>query len=113
MKHKKGTKTHVKFDDGEMGLYLNVRIKDEKEWNRIYPDQAQIYLRQLNREAADSINRRLSTREAEENNTEPMDTNNGRGWSTSAYGDGVNLRRTTTWTGSAGSTSTRSSSTAT
>ena len=61
-RHKRGTKTHVKFDDAEMVLFLNVKLKDENEWSRVYSENAATWLKQMKREDSENLGRRLNSR---------------------------------------------------
>ena len=38
--HGKGTKTHIKYDDQKMDLYLEVKLPGSDNWLRIMPEQA-------------------------------------------------------------------------
>ena len=59
-KHGKGTKTHVKFDDGDRSIYLNVKLKDENSWSRVYPEFAVDWLKKLKRTDALELNKKLN-----------------------------------------------------
>ena len=50
MRHGPGTKRHVKFDDMEMSLYLNIKLPGDRFWTRVNPDMAKEGVRAALRE---------------------------------------------------------------
>ena len=59
-KHGKGTKTHIKFDNGDRTIYLNVRLKDDSSWSRVYPEFARNWLKQLKNSDAEELNKKFN-----------------------------------------------------
>ena len=47
-KHR-GTKHHIKFDEGETTIFLNIRKAGERDWTRVYPDDARECVKELRR----------------------------------------------------------------
>ena len=43
-RHGEGTRRHVKFDDHEASMYLNVKLPGDTEWTRVTPEMAKIDL---------------------------------------------------------------------
>ena len=62
----RGTKHHVKYDDGEMCLYLNVKLRDEERWSRVYEEDAETWVKQLRREESARLNKKLNSADREE-----------------------------------------------
>ena len=59
-KHGKGTKTHIKFDDSDRSIYLNIRLKEDNLWSRVYPEFARDWLKKLRNSEAEKLNRRFN-----------------------------------------------------
>ena len=59
-KHGKGTKHHIKFDDGEMTVFLNIRKAGDANWSRVYPENAREWVQRLRREDAEAVNRNFN-----------------------------------------------------
>ena len=66
-KHGKGTKTHIKFDDGDRSIFLNVRLRDDQAWSRVYPEFARRWLKKLKNSDAEDLNRKLNLLPGPEN----------------------------------------------
>ena len=66
-RHGKGTKTHVKFDGGEKSIFLNVKLKEDKYWSRVYPEFARDWLKRMKNNEAEKLNRRFNISPADEN----------------------------------------------
>ena len=59
-KHGKGTKTHLKYDDGDRSLYLNVKLKEDNFWSKVYPEYAQNWLRKIKTKDAEYLDQKLN-----------------------------------------------------
>ena len=59
-RHGVGTKRHVKFDDFEASLYINVKLPGDTEWSRVSPAMAKADLDQSSREENAGILKRLA-----------------------------------------------------
>ena len=58
-RHGPGTRRHVKFDDLEQGLFLNVRLPGDEQWSKVTVDMARRGLRAKEVQSADGLERRL------------------------------------------------------
>ena len=58
--HRRNARTHIKFDDSENTLYLNVKLYDDEEWTRVSPENASVWLREMDSKATETINKRLN-----------------------------------------------------
>ena len=56
----KGTKHHVKFDDGETTIYLNLRKSGDERWSRVYAEDARRWVQQMRREDAERVGKRFN-----------------------------------------------------
>ena len=116
--HGRGTKYHVKFDDGDRALYLNVRKENDVGWSRADVDFARVWVKRLKKEEADKMNihfnRSVSVSSA---NLAPLGGSGGRDrgraasasatpWPSASPSKGTpgpnGQTRSTVWTGSAG-----------
>ena len=61
LKHGRGTKTHIKFDDGDKSIYLNIKLRGDNFWSRIYPEYARDWLKKLKWNDAEKLNKRLNS----------------------------------------------------
>ena len=120
-KHCRGTKHHIKFDDGEITIFLNIRKMGDRDWSRVYPVDAREWVRSMRRNEAEKINKNFNQVEATGSNNTPIGSltfskpsgNNHGGELHADGGRGVlgsgledQDKRTTkvaTWTGRAGS----------
>ena len=59
-RHGEGTKRHVKFDNFEASLYINVKLPGDTEWSRVSPAMAKTDLDQSSREETACILRRMA-----------------------------------------------------
>ena len=59
-KHGKGTKTHIKYDDGDRSIYLNVKLRGDDTWSRVYPEFARDWLQKLRHKDAEELNKHLN-----------------------------------------------------
>ena len=59
-RHGEGTKRHVRFDDFEASLYINVKLPGDTEWSRVSPALAKADLDQSSREETAGILKRLA-----------------------------------------------------
>ena len=57
----RGAKHHIKFDEGEECVYLNVRLKDDPSWTQVYREDAEEWIRQMRQEDAKRLNKRMAT----------------------------------------------------
>ena len=116
-KHGRGTKHHLKFDEGETTIFLNIRKLGDREWSRVYADDAREWVRKMRKEDADNIDRNFNRSSASSNGNgfPPPITGinlpsssytaaavNGRSGKSSESGSNEG-KRMTGWTGSAGS----------
>ena len=58
-RHGVGTRRHVKFDDVDMNLYLNVRLPGDLTWSRVSIEVAKRGLRARQLQTNDDLERRL------------------------------------------------------
>ena len=58
--HGKNAKHHIKFDDGEETIYLNVKIAGDRFWSRVDVDDARIWIQQMKRADAKQLDQRLN-----------------------------------------------------
>ena len=39
-RHGEGTRRHIKFDDWEASMYMNIKLPGDEEWSRVTPEMA-------------------------------------------------------------------------
>ena len=111
-KHR-GTKHHVKFDDADSTIYLNLRKFGDATWTRVYENQARQLVAQLRKEDADNIKKKFhgppEQRDGNAEQKQPAGPSGSRETASGLFtgvGAGVGKRpRKTGWTGTAGSAS--------
>ena len=59
-KHGKGTKTHIKFDDGDRSIFLNVRLRGDEQWSRVYPEYARDWLKKMKSSEAEKFDQKFN-----------------------------------------------------
>ena len=57
----RGAKHHIKFDDVEGSLFLNIRLREDPNWTRVYRDSADTWVRQQRKEEAARLDKRLNS----------------------------------------------------
>ena len=62
-KHGEGTKRHVKFDDVENSLYMNIKLPGDETWSRVTPEMAKADLDTTTRAESAKILRRIAVKE--------------------------------------------------
>ena len=60
-RHGEGTKRHVKFDDHESSLIMNIKLPGDEQWSRVTPSMAREDLAKTTREEAATIMKRISS----------------------------------------------------
>ena len=60
-RHGEGTKRHIKFDDHEASLYINIKLPGDTSWARVSPAMARADLEQTTREESARLLRRITT----------------------------------------------------
>ena len=73
-KHGKGTKTHVKFDDRDYSIYLNIKMKEDTSWSKVYPEYARDWLWGMKSRDAEAINKRFNQDRASPNHLDERGT---------------------------------------
>ena len=61
-RHGNGTKRHVKFDDFEGSLYVNIKLPGDKSWTRISPEMARVDLERSMKEENTKNQNRLASK---------------------------------------------------
>ena len=56
----KKSKYHIKFDDGDKSIYLNVRLDQDEYWTKVYEEDARVWVKQLRREDAERVGSRFN-----------------------------------------------------
>ena len=117
MKHR-GTKHHLKFDEGKTTIYLNIRKAGERDWSRVYPGDARDWVRDLRKSEAEKVNKKFNQNESEmlavsgnisnSASLRPTSLNESvdgsRRWGENGGGDGfLQKKKMAGWTGKAGS----------
>ena len=92
----RGAKHHIKFDDVEKSLFLNIRLKEDKTWTRVYQETAENWVRQQRREEAASLNKRLSSLPIE---SPQSGFPSAAGPFQALAGTATTKKKTSTWTG--------------
>ena len=59
-RHGEGTKRHVKFDDYEASLFINIRLPGDEEWSRVSPAMAKADLDQSSRAETAGLLKRIA-----------------------------------------------------
>ena len=59
-RHGEGTKRHIKFDDIEASLFINVKLPGDEVWSRVSPAMAKADLDQTTREESARLMKRIS-----------------------------------------------------
>ena len=67
--HGRGTKHHIKFDDGEATIFLNVRKAGDSQWSRVYAENAREWVQQMRRDDAEAIGRKFNKATEKEKQT--------------------------------------------
>ena len=62
-KHGEGTKRHVKFDDVENSLYMNIKLPGDETWSKVTPQMAKADLDSTTRAESAKILRRIAMKE--------------------------------------------------
>ena len=98
IRHKhKGTKHHIKFDDAEHCLFLNVKLQGDNFWSRVYEENAETWIKQMRREEASRLNKHLN-KVGDEERTRPLSASSSRHLSAANLGA---KKKTASWTGKA------------
>ena len=111
--HGKGTKHHIKFDDGETTIYLNIRKSGDDSWTRVYGDQAREWVKRMRMDDRSVIEKKFHSGKSKSDLDHRGQPSGGP--SQAHQGDQVRLSnfrdsqmgkpKTSSWTGRAGSAS--------
>ena len=113
--HGKKTKYHIKFDDGDLTIYLSIRLDLDEYWTKVYEDNARTWVHQLRREDAERVSNRFNRPQSvgsQDVRLSCPDSVNVLGSNNSAAGSrppwtkgNSTASKATSWTGRAGSLS--------
>ena len=60
-RHGDGTRRHIKFDDTEASMFMNVKLPGDEEWSRVTPEMAKIDLGETARADSARVLKRIGT----------------------------------------------------
>ena len=59
----KGTKHHIKFDDGESTIFLNIKKVGDVAWSRVYTEHAREWVKKMRNEDSEKIVQKFHQKE--------------------------------------------------
>ena len=74
LRHGTGVKRNIKFDDGEMSLYMDLKLPSEPEWMRVDPEIAREELKHVKNQESQNTRRRISSLSAADSSPIPSPT---------------------------------------